>query len=115
MLANFTHTCLQALGLQTSIVISEIKLWEYYLQSFNGLRISASDAHVKNPQVLITCILNLQNTPSLEGWFYFQMANYTTSKNESDQIATLLATGAKSDSEDKQATLPNLIRGSLNS
>ena len=43
------------------------------------------------------------------------MANYTTSKNESDQIATLLATGAKLDSEEKQATLPNLIRGSLNS
>ena len=43
------------------------------------------------------------------------MANYTSSKNESDQIATLLATGSKLDSEDKQATLPNLIRGSLNS
>ena len=43
------------------------------------------------------------------------MANYTTSKNESDQIATLLAAGSKLDTEDKQATLPNLIRGSLNS
>ena len=43
------------------------------------------------------------------------MANYTTSKHESDQIATLLAAGSKLDIEDKQATLPNLIRGSLNS
>ena len=43
------------------------------------------------------------------------MANYTHSKNESHQIATMLAAGSKLDSEDKQATLPNLIRGSLNS
>ena len=43
-LANFTLTCLQALGLQTPIVISEINLWEYYLKSFNGLSISASGA-----------------------------------------------------------------------
>ena len=43
------------------------------------------------------------------------MANYTTSRNESGQIATMLAAGSKLDTEDKQATLPNLIRGSLNS
>ena len=41
--------------------------------------------------------------------------DYTSSSNESQQIATLLSAGTKLSSEDKQATLPNLIRGSLHS